>query len=170
VLSILRWGNRSWRPWIISIVIELVSQLAVRKGYESKNNGSRSHMMALEKQEFNRRLKLILLNVMRGAFYLKVTRPRLERFCNRTESKPIVSMAAGTFLHIFSFTCCITNHVFIIYRCPSRLFAFMGKDLLLYFCFIIISTPFFLPLIIKLYFINQPIIIIYKSFTKKKKR
>ncbi|CEP07775.1 hypothetical protein [Parasitella parasitica] len=94
VLSILCWGKRSWRPWFISFVIEIVSQVAVRKGYESVNNG-RNHMMTLEKQEFNRRLKLMLLNVMRGAFYLKITRPRLERFCNRTESKPIISMAAG---------------------------------------------------------------------------
>lgn len=52
-------------------------------------------MMTLEKQEFNRRLKLILLNLMRGAFYLKVTRPRLERFCNKTENKPVASMVAG---------------------------------------------------------------------------
>ncbi|GAA5796177.1 hypothetical protein HPULCUR_001546 [Helicostylum pulchrum] len=93
VLSILRWGKRSWRPWIISLVIEILSQVSILKGYESKS--SRNNMMALEKQEFNRRIKLILFNLMRGAFYLKVTRPRLERFCNRTESKPVVSMAAG---------------------------------------------------------------------------
>lgn len=68
--------------------------MAVRKGYESKNK-NRNNMMTLEKQEYHRRLKLMLFNVMRGAFYLKITRPRLERFCNRTESKPIVSMAAG---------------------------------------------------------------------------
>lgn len=100
VLSILRWGKKSWRPWFVSFLIEIVSQIAVRKGYESVNNG-RNHMMALEKQEFNRRLKLMLLNVMRGAFYLKITRPRLERFCNRTESKPIISMAAGKILALF---------------------------------------------------------------------
>ncbi|KAF1797284.1 peroxisome membrane protein [Mucor lusitanicus] len=94
VLSILRWGKKSWRPWFISFLVELVSQIAVRKGYESANKG-RNHMMTLEKQEFNRRLKAMVLNVMRGAFYLKITRPRLERFCNRTESKPIISMAAG---------------------------------------------------------------------------
>ncbi|KAI8642555.1 peroxisome membrane protein [Parasitella parasitica] len=94
VLSILRWGKKSWRPWFVSFVIEIVSQIAVRKGYESANNG-RNHMMTLEKEEFNRRLKVMLLNVMRGAFYLKITRPRLERFCNRTESKPVISMVAG---------------------------------------------------------------------------
>ncbi|KAG2199389.1 hypothetical protein INT47_001571 [Mucor saturninus] len=93
VLSILRWGRRSWRPWIISLVIELLSQLAVLKGYESAAN--RSNMMTLEKQEYSRRLKLIMLNLMRGAFYLRITRPRLERFCNGAESKPIISMAAA---------------------------------------------------------------------------
>lgn len=103
VLSILRWGKRSWRPWIVSLVIEIVSQLTLLKGYESK--ASRNNMMTLEKQEFNRRVKLILFNLMRGAFYLKVTRPRLERFCNRTEGKPIVSMAAGKkiYLHVVIF-------------------------------------------------------------------
>lgn len=98
VLSILRWGKRSWRPWIVSLVIEIVSQLTLLKGYESK--ASRNNMMTLEKQEFNRRVKLILFNLMRGAFYLKVTRPRLERFCNRTEGKPIVSMAAGKKIYL----------------------------------------------------------------------
>lgn len=98
VLSILRWGKKSWRPWFISFLVELISQIAVRKGYESVNKG-RNHMMTLEKQEFNRRLKAMVLNVMRGAFYLKITRPRLERFCNRTESKPIISMAAGKDLY-----------------------------------------------------------------------
>lgn len=96
VLSILRWGKRSWRPWILSLVIELLSQLAVLKGYESEAN--HSNMMSLEKQKYSRRLKLIMLNLMRGAFYLRITRPRLERFCNGAESKPIISMAAGNLI------------------------------------------------------------------------
>ncbi|KAI9482848.1 MAG: peroxisome membrane protein [Benjaminiella poitrasii] len=95
VISILRWGKRSWKPWILSIAIELISLISIKKGYEARNKGSRNNMMPLEKQEYHRRLKLILFNLMRGIFYLKITRPRLERFCNRTESKPILSMAAG---------------------------------------------------------------------------
>ncbi|KAI8075443.1 peroxisome membrane protein [Gilbertella persicaria] len=93
VLSMLRFGKRSWKPWVLSLLIESFSQWAVRKGYENK--GSRNQMLTLEQQEFNRRLKLMLLNIMRGAFYLKITRPRLEKFCNKTESKPILSMVSG---------------------------------------------------------------------------
>lgn len=135
VLSILRWGKKSWRPWFISFLVELVSHIAVRKGYESANKG-RNHMMTLEKQEFNRRLKTMVLNVMRGAFYLKITRPRLERFCNRTESKPIISMAAGKdtcrLLERFSTNTCVK-------RCPSRLLASLGTDLLLHFSFLVLA-------------------------------
>lgn len=78
-------------------------------------------MMTLEKQEFNRRLKAMVLNVMRGAFYLKITRPRLERFCNRTESKPIISMAAGKdlyrLLECSTKMCC--HKVFFVITCLS---------------------------------------------------
>lgn len=161
VLSILRWGKRSWRPWIISLVIEILSQVSLLKGYESKS--SRNNMMALEKQEFNRRMKLILFNLMRGAFYLKVTRPRLERFCNRTESKPIVSMAAGNYI-IYLIMSLFTHHN-NHFRHPSWLFTIMGKDLLLHFCILkntcIKRDLLGLP--------NQPIIVpifLLSSFTK----
>ncbi|KAI8980920.1 peroxisome membrane protein [Pilobolus umbonatus] len=93
VLSLLYWGRRSWKPWWISIIIESGSQLAIKKGYESR--GGRSTMLTLEKKEYNRRLKAMLFNIMRGAFYLKITRPRLEKFCNKAENKILISMLAS---------------------------------------------------------------------------
>ncbi|KAI8876167.1 peroxisome membrane protein [Backusella circina FSU 941] len=101
VLSILRWGRMSWRPWIISLITELTSQFATRKGYQGKH---RTTMLPLEKDEYNRRLNLILLNTMRGAFYSRVTRPRLERFCNATETKPVFSILSGVlrdYMHLW---------------------------------------------------------------------
>ncbi|KAI7898403.1 peroxisome membrane protein [Cokeromyces recurvatus] len=95
VISILRWGKKSWKPWVLSILIELVSLLSLKKGYKVNKGSYNNNMMPLEKQEYHRRLKLILLNLMRGAFYVKMTRPRLERFCNKAESKPILSIIAG---------------------------------------------------------------------------
>ncbi|RCI01331.1 hypothetical protein CU098_002025, partial [Rhizopus stolonifer] len=92
VLSILKWGRRSWRPWFVSLVIELLSQVSLKAGY--KSSSGRQGMTTLEKEEYQRRSKLLFFNLMRGAFYLKITRPRLERFCNKTESKPILSMVS----------------------------------------------------------------------------
>lgn len=111
-------------------------------------------MMTLEKQEFNRRLKAMVLNVMRGAFYLKITRPRLERFCNRTESKPIISMAAGKGkCHLPRR--CVTNSC--VQRCPSRLLASLGADLLLHFSFIIVASLIKKQLIFQLEWIPENI-------------
>ncbi|KAI9256267.1 peroxisome membrane protein [Sporodiniella umbellata] len=93
VLSILKWGRRSWRPWFISLMIELISQLSLKQGYKSEKG--RSNMTPLEKEEYQRRAKLMLFNLMRGAFYLKITRPRLERMCNRIENKFLLSMIAN---------------------------------------------------------------------------
>ncbi|OBZ91633.1 Peroxisome biogenesis factor 16 [Choanephora cucurbitarum] len=92
VLSILKFGRRSWKPWFISLFVEIGSDIAVKKGYR---NGSRHNMMPLEKQELSRRLKQLLLNVMRGAFYLHITRPRLEKMCNKLEHKPVLSIVSN---------------------------------------------------------------------------
>ncbi|KAI8360008.1 peroxisome membrane protein [Blakeslea trispora] len=92
VLSIVRFGRRSWKPWFISLLVEIGSDVAVKKGYR---NGSRYSMMPLEKQEFQRRLKQLLLYFMRGAFYLHITRPRLEKMCNRLEHKPVLSIVSS---------------------------------------------------------------------------
>ncbi|KAI8987954.1 peroxisome membrane protein [Mycotypha africana] len=92
VLCILRYGKRSWKPWFISFIAEIASQIALKKGYDHANQ----RMMPLERHEYMRRgQQLLLLNVMRGAFYMKWTRPRLERLCNRLESKPLLSIASN---------------------------------------------------------------------------
>ncbi|KAI8099761.1 peroxisome membrane protein [Halteromyces radiatus] len=94
VLCILKYGQRSWKPWIISLAAEIGSQLALRKAFISSSDG-RNIMMPLENQEMSRRVHLIWFNFVRGAFYSRITRPKLEQYCNRLESKPILKLAAG---------------------------------------------------------------------------
>ncbi|KAI9250529.1 peroxisome membrane protein [Phascolomyces articulosus] len=94
VLAVLKYGRLSWKPWLLSLAVELLSQAMVRQAFEQPHGG-RSKMMPLEKQEYARRLQLLWLNLLRGAFYIRVTRPRLERFCNSVENKPVVSLVGG---------------------------------------------------------------------------
>ncbi|KAI9488907.1 peroxisome membrane protein [Zychaea mexicana] len=94
VLAVLKYGRMSWKPWLLSLAVELLSQAMVRQAFEQPHGG-RSKMMPLEKQEYARRLQLLWLNLLRGAFYMRITRPRLERFCNSVENKPVLSIAAG---------------------------------------------------------------------------
>ncbi|CDS06887.1 hypothetical protein LRAMOSA09411 [Lichtheimia ramosa] len=94
VLAVLKYGRLSWKPWLLSLAIEVMSQTMVRQAFEPPHGG-RSNMMPLEKQEYARRLKLLWLNLLRGAFYIRITRPRLERFCNSVENKPVLSLVSG---------------------------------------------------------------------------
>ena len=72
VLSVLKYGKMSWKPWLFSLAVELLSQAMVRQAFEQPHG--RSKMMPLERQEYARRLKLLWLNLLRGAFYIRVTR------------------------------------------------------------------------------------------------
>ncbi|KAF7722806.1 Peroxisomal membrane protein pex16 [Apophysomyces ossiformis] len=92
VLAILRYGQRSWRPWLLSLAVELASQAALRKSFDG---GRRTRMFPLEKQEMSRRANLLWWNLLRGAFYTKITRPRLERYCNSVENKAVLSMVGN---------------------------------------------------------------------------
>ncbi|CAO3599717.1 unnamed protein product [Absidia cylindrospora] len=95
VLCILKYGQRSWKPWTISVIVELGSQLALRKAFDGLSEDGHDNRMPLEKQEMSRRTQLIWFNLVRGAFYSRITRPTLEHYCNRLESKPLLNMAAG---------------------------------------------------------------------------
>ncbi|KAG0188866.1 Peroxisomal membrane protein pex16 [Apophysomyces sp. BC1034] len=89
VLAILKFGQRSWRPWFLSLAVEMSSQVALRQAFAS---GNRTKLFPLEKQEMSRRVQQLWFNLLRGAFYTRITRPRMERFCNSVENKAVISM------------------------------------------------------------------------------
>lgn len=72
VLAILLWGRRSWKPWLLSLVIDGVANEAVQRGYTGADG--RSTMMPLEKSEYRRRVKSLAFYLLKGAFYARITR------------------------------------------------------------------------------------------------
>ncbi|ORX43093.1 peroxisome membrane protein [Hesseltinella vesiculosa] len=93
VLALMVYGRKAWKPWFISLAIDLIANYAILRGYQAPDG--RNMMMPLEKNEYHRRLRLLVLYVIKGAFYISITRPKLERFCNRLETKPVLKMGAG---------------------------------------------------------------------------
>lgn len=73
VLAILKYGRLSWKPWLLSLAIELISQATVRQAFEPADGG-RTKMTPLEREEYARRMKLLWFNLLRGAFYIHITR------------------------------------------------------------------------------------------------
>ncbi|KAI9314600.1 peroxisome membrane protein [Dichotomocladium elegans] len=97
VLGVIHYGQTSWKPWCLSLSIELISQrqsVEKIKDNVASSPGMTCTMMPLERSEYMRRAKLVWFNVMRGAFFSRITRPFLERICDMSETKPIVSTAS----------------------------------------------------------------------------
>ncbi|KAG2175709.1 hypothetical protein INT43_001356 [Umbelopsis isabellina] len=95
VLAIFKYGRYSWRPWLISMIVESASQAAITRSFTSPYGSTKSTMTALEKAELSRRFNQMWYNVLRGQFYERYTRPRLEKFCIATQDRFLISIVAG---------------------------------------------------------------------------
>lgn len=65
-----RWGRRSWKPWILSLVTELLS---LHLTHPPSTPGVKGTAEELTEQERTRRKRLLLLYLLRGPFYQQVT-------------------------------------------------------------------------------------------------
>lgn len=74
VLAIFKYGRYSWRPWLISMIVESASQAAITRSFTSPYGSTKSTMTALEKAELSRRFNQMWYNVLRGQFYERYTR------------------------------------------------------------------------------------------------
>ncbi|KAJ2455263.1 hypothetical protein EV183_000998 [Coemansia sp. RSA 2336] len=89
VLGIRKLGKRDWRPWALSLLIELVSRQMVRTDLHA---GKDAEEHTLEREELSRRKWLFLYYLLRSPFYDRFTESRLSgiaEWCNR---KPLLSL------------------------------------------------------------------------------
>eukprot|EP00842_Homolaphlyctis_polyrhiza_P006711 jgi/Hompol1/7040/HPOL_001910-RA len=71
VLAIKRFGARSYRPWLLSLVIELV---AFSVSIDWRRHTFEASLTQLEKEEAKRRSYLFLLYLLRNPFYEQFTK------------------------------------------------------------------------------------------------
>jgi peroxin-16 len=74
VLALQKYGNRSWRPWLLSIFIELSTRVLRNYFYKKNTPGGYRLLSTLEKEENKRRFRLLFFYILRGPFYEKFTR------------------------------------------------------------------------------------------------
>lgn len=72
----------SWKPWLVSLSIDLIARIA----------RNMQPMSSLERDESKRRDYLFIYYLFRGPIYLKFTRFLLDKFCDATEHRPLISV------------------------------------------------------------------------------
>jgi peroxin-16 len=104
--SIEKEDEGSWKPWLVSLSIDLLSRTARHM----------QPMSSLERDESKRRDYLFIYYLFRGPIYLKFTRQvqkdrviliplinrydnriLLDKFCNATEHRPLISVITGKY-------------------------------------------------------------------------
>ncbi|KAJ2958055.1 hypothetical protein NQZ79_g6289 [Umbelopsis isabellina] len=92
VVAVRKYGFQSWKAWLLSLSVDLLSRGMLGNHYAHRKEGS---MTALEADEYGRRAFLLLYYLLRGPFYQHFTKPKLEAFCDATETRPVASIIAG---------------------------------------------------------------------------
>ncbi|KAI9490205.1 peroxisome membrane protein [Zychaea mexicana] len=75
----------SWKPWLISLGIDLAARLARELQPQTQ----------LEREESKRRDYLLLFYLFRQPFYDFFTKPIVDYFCDATEHRPMISIFAA---------------------------------------------------------------------------
>ncbi|KAJ2852255.1 hypothetical protein IWW36_000397 [Coemansia brasiliensis] len=89
VLGIRKLGKRDWRPWALSLLIELVSRQMVRTDLHA---GKDTEEHTLEREELSRRKWLFLYYLLRSPFYDRFTESRLSGIAEWCNNKPLLSL------------------------------------------------------------------------------
>lgn len=94
VLFIRNYGIRSWTPWFLSLVIDLLGVGILTQVTNSWRGGKEQHfhLSTSEKDEIKRRRLLWALYLMRDPFFSKYTRQKLERTEKILEPVPIIGL------------------------------------------------------------------------------
>ncbi|KAJ1819176.1 hypothetical protein LPJ56_001643 [Coemansia sp. RSA 2599] len=92
VLGIRKMGKRDWRPWALSLLIELVSRQMIRTDLHSDRRESTSAKHTVESDELSRRKWLLLYYILRSPFFDRFTESRLTRIAEWCNNKPLLSL------------------------------------------------------------------------------
>ncbi|KAI8923209.1 peroxisome membrane protein [Entophlyctis helioformis] len=89
VMAIKQYGISSFKPWIISLLVELFS---FSTAFDLKKRTFKLSLSDLEKSEVKRRSFLFLYYLLRKPFYDSFTKSHLDAFAASISTKPVVSM------------------------------------------------------------------------------
>ncbi|KAJ2500832.1 hypothetical protein IWW47_003177 [Coemansia sp. RSA 2052] len=90
VVGIRKMGKSDWRPWALSLLIELASRQMIRTDLRTGKNASAER--TVERDELSRRKWLFLYYLLRSPFFDRFTESRLTRVAEWCNNKPLLSL------------------------------------------------------------------------------
>ncbi|KAK9696803.1 hypothetical protein K7432_012270 [Basidiobolus ranarum] len=93
VFLVRKYGNQSWKPWVLSLLLEYASQNSTQHHWDT--HGGKRATSSLEQEEHKRRQWLMLFYLLRNPFYEKFTKPQIQDLCKSTSKRPIISLFSG---------------------------------------------------------------------------
>lgn len=85
VMGIRKLGPKDWRPWALSLLIELASRQMVRTDLRQSDR-------SVERDELSRRKWLLLYYLLRSPFFQRFTERRLSGVAEWCKNKPLLSL------------------------------------------------------------------------------
>lgn len=85
-----RSKTKSWRPWILSFVLDIISLLLL-----CRRQDAQPPMKTLELSELTRRVGGLSYYLLRNPFYDRFTKLRLQSFCESSKKRMILSFVGG---------------------------------------------------------------------------
>ncbi|KAJ3319463.1 Peroxisomal membrane protein pex16, partial [Boothiomyces sp. JEL0866] len=89
VLCIRKWGAQSFKPWVISILLELFS-FTSRFDFETRHWSK--DLTQLEKSEMKHRVFLLRYYLLRNPIYEIFSKPKIQGIIDWTITKPLLSI------------------------------------------------------------------------------
>ncbi|KAJ1727441.1 hypothetical protein LPJ61_004567 [Coemansia biformis] len=90
VMGMRKLGTKDWRPWALSLLIELASRQMIRSDLHAKGTAMPEH--TVERDELARRKWLFLYYLLRSPFFDRFTESRLTRIADWCNNKPLLSL------------------------------------------------------------------------------
>ncbi|KAJ2556573.1 hypothetical protein EV175_001918 [Coemansia sp. RSA 1933] len=90
VLGIRRLGRTDWKPWALSLLVELVSRQMVRTDLHASDRDALER--TVERDELSRRKWLFLYYLLRSPFLDRFTESRMTRMADWCSNKPLLNL------------------------------------------------------------------------------
>ncbi|KAJ1800190.1 hypothetical protein LPJ59_001279 [Coemansia sp. RSA 2399] len=92
VLGIRKLGKRDWRPWALSLLVELVSRQMIRSDLR---DSEATEPRTVERDELSRRKWLLMYYLLRSPFFDRFVESRMTRVADWCGNKPLLSLVGA---------------------------------------------------------------------------